>query len=71
MKAIRNLLLICLILNIFVCRGAIFTVSNTNDSGSGSLRAAMMSANATPSPPHSVVFQIPASDPGYNSTTGV
>lgn len=49
---------------------AVFTVTNTNDSGTGSLRAAITSANITPGSPHSIVFNIPATDPGYNSTQG-
>ena len=45
-------------------------VTNTNDSGEGSLRQAMADADENPGA-DSVVFNIPASDPGYNSTTGV
>jgi hypothetical protein len=35
---------------------ATFTVTNANDSGAGSLRQAIIDANATPSPPHTIVF---------------
>lgn len=35
---------------------ATFTVTNTNDSGSGSLRQALLDANAAPNPPHAIVF---------------
>ncbi len=45
---------------------AALTVANTNDSGPGSLRQAILDANADPSTPDAVVFQIPASDPGFD-----
>jgi parallel beta-helix repeat protein len=71
MKKLKHIPFLLLVFTFSLCHGAVFTVSNTNDSGSGSLRSALMSANTSPSPPHSVVFQIPTSDPGFNSTTGV
>ena len=45
-------------------------VTNTADSGPGSLREAIEQAN-TNSGPDSIVFQIPISDPNYDSETGV
>jgi Bacterial Ig-like domain (group 3) len=45
-----------------------FTVANTNDSGLGSLRQAITDANATAGL-NTIDFNIPTSDPGYNSTT--
>ena len=42
---------------------ATFTVTNTNDSGPGSLRQAITDANATPGA-DSIVFAIPSDDPG-------
>lgn len=47
-----------------------FTVINTNDSGSGSLRFALQMAAAT-SGPHTIGFNIPQSDPNYIEETGV
>lgn len=47
------------------------TVANTADSGSGSLRAAIIAANNSASPVDLVTFDIPTSDPGYSSATGV
>jgi hypothetical protein len=35
---------------------ATFTVTNTNNSGAGSLRQALLDANAAPNPPHAIVF---------------
>jgi hypothetical protein len=35
---------------------ATFTVTNANDAGPGSLRQAILDANAAPSPPHTIVF---------------
>ncbi len=40
----------------------IFTVTTTSDSGAGSLRAAVVSANAVPGP-HTIAFNIPGSGP--------
>ncbi|MFZ1392359.1 MAG: hypothetical protein WAS23_12285, partial [Dokdonella sp.] len=44
---------------LFACasaQAATFTVSNINDSGPGSLREAIIAANATPAPPHRITF---------------
>jgi titin len=43
---------------------ATLTVRNTHDSGTGSLRAALLSADLTPGPDR-ITFAIPASDPGF------
>src|SRR4051812_34306373 len=42
-------------------------VINTNDNLAGSLRQAIQDAN----PGDTIVFNIPASDPGFDSNTGV
>jgi parallel beta-helix repeat protein len=46
-----------------------FTVVNTNDAGAGSLRQAILDANANTGQ-DTVVFEIPTSDPGYDASTG-
>jgi hypothetical protein len=46
------------------------TVINTNDSGTGSLRQALLDANAR-SGPDTIRFAIPTSDPGFDATVGV
>ncbi|MDX9932180.1 MAG: hypothetical protein RB294_06315, partial [Bacteroidales bacterium] len=62
---------------IFLCvfaltaQATVYTVTNTNTSGSGSLYAAMTIANTAPGAPHSIVFNIPVSDPNYNAAQGV
>ncbi|MCP4421662.1 MAG: hypothetical protein GY805_34045, partial [Chloroflexi bacterium] len=43
---------------------SIYTVTNTNDSGVGSLRQAITDANNNPGP-DTITFNIPSSDPGY------
>ncbi|HLO49799.1 MAG TPA: S8 family serine peptidase, partial [Kamptonema sp.] len=43
-------------------------VTNTKDSGSGSLRAVLNWANSNPGK-DTVIFKIPTTDPGYNSST--
>ena len=48
-----------------------FTVVNTNNTGTGSLRMAITNANSASGGPHSIKFNIPTSDAGYNSQTGV
>lgn len=50
---------------------ATYTVSNTNTSGAGSLHAAITSANTNPGGPHSIVFNIPQTDPNYDASKGV
>ena len=45
-------------------------VTNTNDTGAGSLRQAMTDADGNPGA-DTIVFNIPTSDPGYNSAAGV
>ncbi|HEX7379050.1 MAG TPA: hypothetical protein VF278_18150, partial [Pirellulales bacterium] len=50
---------------------AILSVTNTADSGSGSLRAAITTANASASPVDLLTFDIPTSDPGYSAASGV
>lgn len=50
---------------------ATFTVTNTLDAGAGSLRQAIISANANPMDADNIVFAIPTSDPNYNAVTGV
>ena len=51
----------------------VFVVTNTNDSGPGSLRQAILDsedAQSTVAFPNQIVFDIPESDPGKNPTTG-
>jgi titin len=50
---------------------ATFTVTNTLDAGTGSLRQAITSANTNPMDADNIVFNIPTSDPNYNAATGV
>jgi hypothetical protein len=50
--------------------GNTYTVTNTNASGNGSLYWALGQANGTPGP-DTINFNIPPSDPGYNSSAGV
>ena len=50
---------------------ATFTVINTNDAGAGSLRQAILSANANPMDADNIVFSILTSDPNYDAGTGV
>ena len=47
-------------------RAAAFTVTNTNDSGAGSLRQAILDANSNGATPHTIVFNIPTVDPGFD-----
>lgn len=49
---------------------ATYTVTNTSDSGIGSLRQALLDANSIPGP-DDVFFSIPTTDPNYDATTGV
>lgn len=55
----------------FLSRAATFTVTNTNDSGPGSLREAINAANGNAMDADNIVFNIPLTDPNYNASTGV
>lgn len=46
-------------------QAATFTVTNTNDSGAGSLRQAIAAAGATSATPDTISFNIPPSDPRH------
>jgi len=54
----------------FSMQAQVLTVTNTADSGPGSLRQAIIDANANWSIDR-IEFNIPTSDAGYNSSTGV
>jgi hypothetical protein len=70
-KKIVYLFLVFVNLSIaFTLHATTFTVTNTNDSGTGSLRYALQMAAAS-NGPHTIDFNIPLSDPNYNETTGV
>ena len=47
-----------------------FVVTNTNDSGLGSLRQAMIVALDS-AESDTIIFNIPTSDPGYNADIGI
>jgi hypothetical protein len=47
-----------------------FQVINTNDSGAGSLRQAILDVNSYAGPNAHICFNIPTTDPGYQSSTG-
>lgn len=54
----------------FAIHAATYTVTNSNDSGSGSLRQAITDANSVFGP-DVIEFDIPLTDLNYDSTTGV
>jgi len=59
---------------LLLARGAIantFTVTNTNDTGTGSLRQAILNSNTATPGPNTINFNIPATDPNCNATTHV
>jgi len=59
-----------LFLSYNVSNATVYTVTNTNDSGTGSLRAAITNVNIYPGT-HTIAFNIPTSDPNYISAQGV
>ena len=67
MKLLLKLSIVLLAVNI--SKAATFTVTNTNDSGTGSLRQALTDAN-TSYLPDNIVFNIPISDANFNTTLG-
>jgi len=51
-------------------QGSTFIITNTNDTGAGTLRQAMKSARSSAGP-DTIIFDIPTSDPNYDLTYGV
>jgi len=47
------------------------TITNTNDSGTGSFRQAILDANTNIDDPDSIIFNIPKTDPNYIDSSGV
>jgi hypothetical protein len=62
-----GLLPLAFVLLTATANAAPFVVTNSSDNGAGSLRQAILSAAAE----DEIVFQIPTTDAGYSSTTGV
>ncbi len=67
----RNTLIVFFLLWVSAVYSNDFTVTNTNDSGNGSLRNAITQACATPGTSHQILFNIPMSDPNYNASQGI
>ncbi|MFH0866482.1 MAG: hypothetical protein V1904_09810, partial [Bacteroidota bacterium] len=65
----KIILLVFIALYTGISHGNTYTVTNTNDSGTGSLRTAITSSNSN-SGSDIISFNIPASDPNYNSSNG-
>ena len=68
----KKILSFLIVISAFIySNAATYTVTNTNDAGAGSLRQAITSANSNPMDADNIVFNIPNTDPNFNSTTGV
>ncbi len=68
----KRLCILVLLANLFYSASAnTFTVTKTGDAGTGSLREAINSANASVDATNIISFNIPTTDGGYNATTGV
>lgn len=66
---VASLFSLSLVLPAVPSHASVFSVTNTNDSGSGSLRQAIFDANADPAIPHTIAFAIPTGDPGFDGST--
>ena len=66
----RLLSIITLLLIAISTQASVFTVTNTGDSGTGSLRNALTQCSNS-SGPHTIKFNIPTTDAGYNAQLGV
>lgn len=67
----RIIFSILLSLAVFQIMANTYTVTNTNTSGAGSLFSAITTANTAPGAPHTIIFNIPTSDGGYNASEGI
>jgi len=70
LNPLKTFVFLFLVVSSFQAYCTDFTVTNTNNSGSGSLREAMTLANASTGP-HTIRFNIPQSDPGYDAQKGI
>lgn len=70
MHLIKSSLLVSGLISSCVVTANVFTVTNTFDSGNGSLRQAVQNVNFLPGS-HTVNFNIPLNDPGYIPSQGV
>ncbi|MCR5424899.1 MAG: right-handed parallel beta-helix repeat-containing protein [Bacteroidales bacterium] len=66
----KNILIILALLVAFSADATVYIVTNTGDSGSGSLRDALTQCSNTAGP-HTIRFNIPTTDVGYNAQVGV
>lgn len=66
----RSFILLVLILMLTSVSAADYTVTNTSDSGPGSLREAIINANSSAGADN-ISFNIPVNDQGFSSVTGV
>ena len=71
MKRAFGIFLVICLLAPSILAAATYTVTNTNDSGAGSLRQALTDANQFIGGDDNIVFQIPETDPGYDAGNGV
>src|SRR5881397_223402 len=65
LRFLLGLITLILIASGASARADTFNVTNTNDSGPGSLRQAILDANASAAIPHTILFNIPTADPGF------
>ncbi|MBU1720661.1 MAG: hypothetical protein KKA07_16470, partial [Bacteroidetes bacterium] len=70
MKRLLSVLSIMTLLSA-VSHATVFTVTTTADDGTGSLREAMTYANYYPGGPHSITFNIPQGDAGFDIAKGI
>lgn len=72
-KFITSLRQVCLVLPLTLLlwtavNANTFVVTNTIDSGPGSLRQAILDANTIPGQAHTIIFNIPTTDPGFDGS---
>ncbi len=68
----KQLIFITLLLLSILTKATDFFITNTKESGIGSLRQAIIEAQSGSSiPPFNLIFNIPKSDTGYNQQTGI
>ena len=67
----KKIVLLCYLLSgIVLAQANTYTVTNCNDSGAGSLRQAMTDATSGYTGNHTISFNIPTTDAGYDASSG-